>query len=54
MANVDPKHKISAVIFDLDGLLLDTEPIYLEAYSKVCEKYGKDYSLDVRINVRNG
>jgi len=43
--------KISAVIFDLDGLLLDTEPLYQQAYQQICSKFGKDYSDAVRVNV---
>jgi pseudouridine-5'-monophosphatase len=45
------KNNIKGVIFDLDGLLLDTEPIYLEAIGKTCLKYGKEYSIDIRVDV---
>ncbi len=40
-----------AAIFDLDGLLLDTEPLYESAYAQICARYGKVYSLEVRVNV---
>jgi len=40
-----------AVIFDLDGLLLDTEPLYQTAYSEVISRFGKDYDQELRSNV---
>jgi len=42
---------VSAVIFDMDGLLLDTEPIYQTAIQSVCTQYNKIYSEDLRKNV---
>jgi pseudouridine-5'-monophosphatase len=33
----------SAAIFDLDGVLLDTEPLYTEATQTVLARYGKRY-----------
>jgi len=39
------------VIFDLDGLLLDTEPLYEEAISGVLHSFGKTYDLHLRSNV---
>jgi pseudouridine-5'-monophosphatase len=38
---------IQGAIFDLDGTLLDTEPLYYDAYSKAAESLGHDYSFDV-------
>ena len=32
---------ITAVIFDMDGLLVDTEPLHYEATNLVLEEYGK-------------
>ena len=32
---------VSAVIFDLDGLLLDTEPLYLAATQQMLDRYGR-------------
>ena len=32
----------AAVIFDLDGVLLDTEPIYLEATRELLARYGRE------------
>ncbi|XP_060516679.1 probable pseudouridine-5'-phosphatase [Cylas formicarius] len=39
-----PKFKnVTHVIFDLDGTLLDSEKVYLEALAKTIEDYGKKY-----------
>ncbi|XP_023708218.1 pseudouridine-5'-phosphatase isoform X3 [Cryptotermes secundus] len=43
--------KVDHVIFDLDGLLLGTEEIYVEMFSIICGKYGKSYTFDVREKV---
>lgn len=37
---------VSAAIFDLDGLLLDTEPFYLEATTTVLAHYGRTLERD--------
>lgn len=44
-------NKVSHVIFDLDGLLLDTEPIYEAAVRQICKRYGKEYPREVRLKV---
>ncbi|HET7541408.1 MAG TPA: HAD-IA family hydrolase [Polyangiaceae bacterium] len=45
----------SHVIFDLDGVLLDTEPLYTEATQRVVGQYGKtfDWSLKSRMMGRH-
>ena len=35
---------ISHVLFDMDGLLLDTETLYTVAQQQVCRKYGRDFT----------
>ena len=38
---------IKAVIFDLDGVLVDTEPLWYETYAKVCKEFGFEYSEEL-------
>jgi pseudouridine 5'-phosphatase len=40
--------KISHVIYDVDGLLLDTERLYMEAYVRLCARYGKVFDWSVK------
>lgn len=42
------KHRPSAVIFDLDGVLLDTEPLYTQAITGLLAEFGKSYSWDLK------
>ncbi|XP_064615020.1 pseudouridine-5'-phosphatase-like [Liolophura sinensis] len=39
---------ITHVVFDMDGLLLDTENLYTIATQAVTSQYGKDYSYDIK------
>ena len=36
------------IIFDLDGTLLDTEPLYTEATQKLLDPYGHTYSMALK------
>jgi HAD superfamily hydrolase (TIGR01509 family) len=38
-------------IFDLDGVIVDTEPIYSEAMQKLAEKRGKEFTLEIKRKV---
>jgi len=46
-----PRAAISHVIFDMDGLLLDTEGFYTEVQEKILARYGKvfDWSLKAKM-----
>jgi pseudouridine-5'-monophosphatase len=41
-------HPIQAVIFDMDGLLLDTEGLYTEATQLIAQRYGKTFGWDIK------
>ncbi len=44
----------AGVIFDLDGTLLDTEPLYSQATQKLLDPYGHTYSLELKKKVMGG
>jgi pseudouridine-5'-monophosphatase len=39
---------VSRVIFDLDGVLLDTEPLYTQATAAVAARFGKRYDWTIK------
>lgn len=41
-----PDRPICGAVVDLDGTLLDTEPLYYAAYAAVAARFGRDYSFD--------
>ena len=42
------ENKITHVIFDMDGLLLDTETRYEMAIGNVTRKFGKEYTFELK------
>jgi len=43
-----------AVLFDLDGVLLDTEPLYTRATQAVVSKYGRNYDFSLKRRIMGG
>ncbi|KAK2583085.1 hypothetical protein KPH14_009116 [Odynerus spinipes] len=50
MATTDFK-KVTHCIFDMDGLLLDTETLYTIAYNQITQKYGKTYTWEHKTKI---
>jgi HAD superfamily hydrolase (TIGR01509 family) len=40
--------KIASVIFDMDGLMADTEPLYSEAAIIIAKRRGKEFTLSIK------
>jgi pseudouridine-5'-monophosphatase len=42
------ERKIDYVVFDMDGLLIDTERIYTEVTNDILGRYGKTMTWDIK------
>jgi len=51
MSGDDLAGNISMLLFDMDGLLLDTERIYTEATQKILDPFGKEFTYDVKLKM---
>jgi beta-phosphoglucomutase-like phosphatase (HAD superfamily) len=44
-------HPVTHVIFDNDGLLVDSEKYYSEGISEVAARYGKEFNYQIKIDM---
>jgi HAD superfamily hydrolase (TIGR01509 family) len=48
------KRAFQAVLFDMDGVLLDTEPLYTEATQAIVSRFGRTYDFAIKRRIMGG
>lgn len=48
---MNTRHPVSCALFDLDGLLLDTETIYTEVTQQIVGRFGKVFDWSIKSNM---
>ncbi|XP_022908023.2 pseudouridine-5'-phosphatase-like isoform X1 [Onthophagus taurus] len=43
--------KVTHCIFDMDGLMFDTETIYEQVYKKIANQYGKQFTEELKVKI---
>lgn len=50
-SSVQTYHPVTHVIFDCDGLLVNSERYYSEAISEVAARFGKEFDYQIKIDM---